>query len=166
MPEPGAGLRWEDEFPALLATLEKRAREAPDLFSAEVLAQIMATASYLFLRTKLRLEYDINSSDVRGRYHNGPYLAEGVTNVLIPRLLEIGQHCAEIVHIQAATARQWSLARAKELQSGSQQRKQKKTPARRRPTTNGKPKPTAKRSNGTAAPHLNGNRNRIAAFLQ
>jgi hypothetical protein len=110
--DQNTALRWDAEFAPLVAALERRACEAPDLFSAEVLAQIMAAATFLFLRTQMHVTSQIQRADEQAGYSTAAGLSS-YASTAIPRLLEIGRYLAEIAHIQAATARQWALARAK-----------------------------------------------------
>jgi len=105
---------WDKEFARLLKALQKRALQSPDRFAAEILGRVISSASYVWLRMHQRIELSIRSFDKRqqGMIESG--LHENVVNVLMPQLLELGRYIAEIAHIQAATARQWSLAQAKQ----------------------------------------------------
>jgi hypothetical protein len=81
----------------------------PDRFSGEILAQIMSSAMYLWLRLNLELDRRIRESDEENRFRYGACLSEGFVNALMPQLFKLGEYIGQMSQIQAATARQWAL---------------------------------------------------------
>ena len=159
-PEPVLSMfigRWDEEFVGLRTALQIRAQNMPDRFSGEILAQIMSSAMYLWLRLNLRLEHSIRRVDEGNWNKNQADLPEGLVDALTPRLLKLGQYIAEMSQSQAATTRQWALTRDKLPQTEEaasqpprKKRQRRKTPTESPPVVDG---PTDQQTNGTTGAH-------------
>jgi hypothetical protein len=152
------GVKWDKEFALLYSALQRRAHDNPDQFSADVLARIMSCATYLWARASYQLACCIQEVDERSRgAKTGSSLNEWTWNVLVTRLLKLGQYIAEMAQSQAATTRQWALTRAKlpenedaASQPARKKRRRAQTPTESQPVVDvqaGVP------TNGTAAAH-------------
>jgi hypothetical protein len=155
---PDLGVKWDAEFALLLSALQRHAHDRPDQFSADVLARIMSVATYLFARSSFHLERCIQEVDERSRGDKrGSLLDDWSRDVLVPRVLKLGQYIGAMAHIQAATARQWALTRDKLHQNEDaasqpprKKRQRVKMPTESQPVVDGQ---TDVSTNGTAAAH-------------
>ena len=84
------------------------AEHMPDRFSSEILAQIVSSAMYLWLRLHLQMDAHIRDLDEKNCYRREAQLSEGVVNVSMPRLMKLSEYIGEMTQMQAATARQWA----------------------------------------------------------
>lgn len=156
---PELGVQWDKEYALLYSALQRRAHDRPDQFAAEVLARIMSSAAYLWARSSFHLERCIQEVDVRSRGDKrGSLLDDWDRDVLMPRVLKLGEYIGQMAHIQAATARQWALTREKLHQNNEEpasqparrKRQRVKKPAQSPPVVDG---PIAEPTNGTAGVH-------------
>jgi hypothetical protein len=152
----GTSIRWHEEFARLSSALQTSARDMPERFAAEIFSEIMSSATYLWARTSFHLERCIQEFDEHHQCRSGSQLSQGVVHELMPRLLKLGAYIGEMAQIQAATARQWALARDKSpqeqpaTQPARKKRVRAKTPAESQPAVD---VATDVRTNGTNGAH-------------
>jgi hypothetical protein len=153
---PFWGVKWEEEYALLRSALQRRAHDRPEQFAGEILARIMSSATYLWARTSFQVERCIEEFDTGKHCKSGSYLSPGVVNEPMPRLLRLGGYIGEMAQIQAATARQWALARDKSppeqpaTQPAAKKRLRAKTRAESQPAVD---VPTDAPTNGTNGAH-------------
>ncbi len=147
---------WAAEFRGLRTALQMRAQHMPDRFSSEILAQIVSSAMYLWLRLHLQMERHIRDLDEKNCYRREAQLSEGVVNVSMPRLMKLSEYIGEMTQMQAATARQWALTREILAQAEDaashppRKRRQRAKLTESQPAVDGQ---TDLPTNGTAATH-------------
>jgi hypothetical protein len=111
-----AMLNMEATFKLLARAIEVRAREDPAGFSAEVFTRLVALTTYLTLRTHMHAGRLIAVYDRADR--GVAELPRELTDLVLPRLVQLQEHLAELMAVQATTARSWALTRQKEIENG------------------------------------------------
>jgi hypothetical protein len=106
----------EETFQLLARAIQVRSRQAPAAFAAELYSRMVGFVGYLTMRTHL---YAGRLVAVHDRHDRGfAELPRELTDVLLPRLVQLQEHLAELMSAQAATARLWALTRQKEIDNG------------------------------------------------
>src|SRR5262249_31232187 len=132
---------WMDfdvEFGHLLRAMEVRCGADAAGFSADLLARLLAFSGFLTLRMQLQAGRLIAAHDGSHRMHIPGELDRELTDLIIPRVLEMQRHVAELAVTQAATARAWALAEGKQyenLMAAAPCRRVRRPPGRRGRTT-------------------------------
>ncbi|MEO6808905.1 MAG: hypothetical protein ABI353_07315 [Isosphaeraceae bacterium] len=108
----------EELFGHLLRALEVRSRRDPEAFAGDTFARMIGFVSYLTLRSTFYVNARIARYG-RATQGNGPAaFPPDVAEKLIPRLIDLQGHLAELIQGQATTARQWELIHAKRAENG------------------------------------------------
>ena len=114
---PWSSISVGEQLQNLLAACRAGAKADPEGFSRHVFAELVGLNTFLTLRTQLFVTERVVG---RGPMPCTPTLVDfspDVNERVLPRLLDLQRAMAEILHAQAATARMWALARAKEAQA-------------------------------------------------
>jgi hypothetical protein len=111
--EDHTGLAWRWLLDQLLQAVEVRCRQNPARFAGEMFARMMSLTSYLLLRTHFNATKLIRKHDRSGRECWSGALPHELTEQVLPRLVEMQGHLAEVAHAQASVARLWGLVRSK-----------------------------------------------------
>jgi hypothetical protein len=109
-------LDLEATFKLLLVAIEVASRRDPGRFASDVFSHIVGFTGYLLLRTHMRAGALISIYDRSGR--GVAELPRELTEHLLPQLLRLQEHLAEMMALQATTARSWALTRQKEIENG------------------------------------------------
>jgi hypothetical protein len=104
-------------FRLLLRAAEVRARADPLRYAEDLFARMVGFTSYLLLRTQYYAAGLVAENDEVTRGRNPLGLSRELTQEIIPRLMTLQGHLAEILQAQAGTARLWQLARRKQLEN-------------------------------------------------
>ncbi|WZO96107.1 hypothetical protein EP7_003089 [Isosphaeraceae bacterium EP7] len=103
----------EELFGLLLRALEVRGRRDPEAFAADNFVRMIGFVSYLMMRSTFYINHRI-AQHGRATQTKGPAdLPADVSGTLLPRIMDLQGHLAELLQAQAGNARQWELARAK-----------------------------------------------------
>jgi len=100
-------------FGLFLRAIEVRCRADPALFAGEMLARVFGLTSFLVLRTHHHASRLIAVHDRSTRGRGSAELPRELMELVLPRLLELQTHLAEIAHAQASVCRLWALAKSK-----------------------------------------------------
>ena len=138
---------WQAEFDSALDLMLTRSRQHPEQFATEILDRIGAVASYFLVRSEFRLRQLTRALGEGDRYQPEPYGPSNNgtdgTEPLLDRYLQLARLTTEVLAFRATTARQWALARAKNLETKRLKRirKAKRDPAHKqkspKPSPNG-----------------------------
>jgi hypothetical protein len=112
-----ASIDWEEVFGLFLRAIEVRCRADPALFAGEMLARVFGLTSFLVLRTHHYASRLIAVHDRSGRGRGSAELPRELTELVLPRLLELQTHLADIAHAQASVCRLWELAKCKRAEN-------------------------------------------------
>src|SRR5262249_30073049 len=105
----------EETFQLLARAIQVRSRHAPAAFAAELYSRMVGFVGYLTMRTHL---YAGRLVAVHDRYGRGfAELPRELTELVLPRLVQLQEHLGELLSAQAATARLWALTRQKEIEN-------------------------------------------------
>jgi hypothetical protein len=106
----------ESTFKLLARALDVRSQRDPAAFAAEVFGRMVGFTSYLMLRTHMYAHRLVRQHDHASRGFAD--LPRGLTDTILPQLLEMQQNLTEMLTAQASVARQWTLTRSKENELG------------------------------------------------
>lgn len=112
-----AMIDWGEVFQLLLRAVEVRSRTDPAGFAEEMFSRMFSLTSYLTLRSHHHARRLIVRHD-RSRRDCGAAELPRELELVLPRLIELQTHLAEIAHARASVARLWELARCKKLEQG------------------------------------------------
>ena len=110
-----AMLDMEATFKLLARAIEVRSRQDPAGFASDVFGRMLSLTTYLTLRTHLHAGRLIAVYDRSDR--PVAELPRELTELVLPRLLQLQQHLTEMLAVQATTARSWALTRQKEIEN-------------------------------------------------
>ena len=108
-------LDLELTFKLLARALEVRSRQDPAGFASEVFSRLVSFTSYLLLRSHMHASRLLGQYDRSGR--GIAELPRELADVVLPRILQLQDHLAEMLALQATTARSWALTRQKEIEN-------------------------------------------------
>jgi hypothetical protein len=123
----------EATFGLLLRAIEARSARDPAGFAEAVFSRMVGFTGYLTLRSQYYLTHVIRTADRQGQSKGTPALPREVTDVYLPRLMELQGHLGELAQLQASTARLWELARQRRLENDQAERDGSRPRPRRRP---------------------------------
>jgi hypothetical protein len=103
-------LDQEEVFRLLLRAIEVSSGKDPASFSADLLRRMLAFTGYLVLRAHHLTRRAFSGHDRHTRGRAALFLPDDVTKELLPSVIELQRHAAEIAEAQARTARLWQLA--------------------------------------------------------
>lgn len=115
---PWSSISIGEQLQNLMAACRAGAKADPEGFSRSVFAELVGLNAFLALRTGVYVAERVVGC---GPMPCTPTLADFSPDVIeriLPRLLEMQRAMAEVLHAQAATARMWALARAKDAKAG------------------------------------------------
>jgi hypothetical protein len=115
--EDHTGLAWRWLLGHLLQAVEVRCQQDPARFAGEMFGRMMSLTSYLLLRTQFYATKLVRKHDSTGRECWSGALPHELTDQVLPRLMELQGHLAEVAHAQASVARLWKLARGKQTEN-------------------------------------------------
>ena len=103
-------LNHAQAFHILLQAIEGRSKKNPQQFARDVLSRVVSFTSFMTLRAHyvLRLNLMFHDSATEREGPARDYYPE-VTERLLPRVIELQRHLAELLHAQASVARLWEL---------------------------------------------------------
>ena len=107
-------------FELLRRALEVRAKSDPRAFSEYCLSRAVALTAYLAHRAEFYTLFAIKGHDksTKGRPEHA---SDHVTKELIPSLFSLHEHLAEMLQMQASTARQWALCESRQIANAANQ---------------------------------------------
>jgi hypothetical protein len=105
----------EETFRLFARAIQVRSRQDPAGFAAELFGRMVGLVGYLVMRAHIHAERLVAVHDRRDRAF--AEVPRELTDVLLPQLIQLQEHLAELMSAQAAVARLWALTRHKELES-------------------------------------------------
>jgi hypothetical protein len=103
------------EFERLARIARRRALSNPDAFAKEILDHGLSAAGFLHFRLVYYIDRLLSNYDL-GR-DGGASLPKEVVDVLLPALMQLDRHVADLTVMRATMARQAELARAKKIEN-------------------------------------------------
>jgi hypothetical protein len=110
---PWSMVNHEDVFRLLLGALEVRARRDPQGFAEECFARMVGMTSYLVYRSHYILGLKVEAHAAQARARGPSDLPRDACEVLLPRILRLQSHLAELLQARASVARRHELTRSK-----------------------------------------------------
>ena len=103
-----------------------RVRRDPTLFSQEILGEILGVVGYMVLRSHCHLQQLMLEQD-EARHSRGVWSESVHLDEVLPKVMALQAHFAELIQMNASTSRLVELARQRKIEN----EKAKKTPAPR-----------------------------------